>query len=513
MKLTTRFQPFTEQGFFGAVQAAAGASWTTPPAQVRYLRTYLGDAEAGARTLLVEDPYVDRHYMQEYVGHYATVLRPIRSTATRIHFFASSLDEKSWTALLHRAADGEEARWSVEAELEDHYLGYVVVRPIPACPVGRTALRPYAQRSSRIYAPAETTHEVHLHGLTLRVAALPFQQQDEGLGACATTALWSALARTTRADGGRAVTPLEVARATPGAQGQLVAAPMGLDLADMKGIIRSLGYEPHVFQPSEWDTFLLAIKCYVRAGIPVVLRLRMDDGEVHAATVAGLREADDGEFARDLTFGVTTASGNEITARATGLTRLYLHDDRLGPYGRFRFVAPTEEEVREAAEHEVAVNDYIQFSPGRDGFERYLGRTRIESALAPLYPKIRLTAMGLMECAVSYLPIAAGLAASRRDELRFEPFFALGGTYLAQLGDVLDDVARLTQIRREALLSRYVGVLRFFLGEEWMLDLVLDTTDVARSKDESSPVLLATGHENSIASLRGLEEFANSLVA
>ena len=88
-----------------------------------------------------------------------------------------------------------------------------------------------------------------------------------------------------------------------------------------------------------------------------------------------------------------------------------------------------------------------------------------------------------------------------------------GGTYLTQLGDVLDDVARLTQVRREALLSRYVGVLRFYLGDESMLDVVLDTTDVARRRDESSPVLLATGHENVIETLRGLDDFESALVA
>ena len=63
------------------------------------------------------------------------------------------------------------------------------------------------------YALAPAPYDVHLAGLRLRVRGIPFQQQEQAVGACATTAIWSALARVMRSDGGRAPTPFAVTEA------------------------------------------------------------------------------------------------------------------------------------------------------------------------------------------------------------------------------------------------------------------------------------------------------------
>lgn len=499
MRLSTQAFGFTPRAFFTEVGQAARARWTDPPPQVRYLATYLTHDEVAARTMVVERPYIDRHYLQEFVGHYATTLRPVPSTTTRVHFFREPIEASAWDSIVGGAAtEGVE---QTERALCEAYLGYIVVRPLAACPVGRTALAPYPFTRSRHYPPGLTTHDVHLHGLTLRVKALPFQQQDRALGACATTAMWSAVARVMRADGGRAPTPLEVARSVPGVHAQLVASPDGLTLEQMRGTVRALGYDAHVFTPSDRDEFLLMLKSYVAGGIPVVLRLRLADGEVHATTIAGMRVHDDEVSARDL---VLRSGTDQVTS--LGLSRLYLHDDRLGPYARFVFVDPTEAETEEARSGGYPPPLYIRFEARKPGFTDYEAPARIETALVPLYPKIRTTAKGLLGCAGEYLPLVRAIAGSSRDRLRLEVFYALGGDYLRHVGDVLRDAGRLTGLRRTAFLSRYVGVLRFHVDDDWLLDLVLDTTDVMRGRSEATPLVLATAaNESALASLHALE--------
>lgn len=492
--LSLNVVPFTKPAFADQVRRASGGSWSEPPPQVRYLQAYLHHDEIRARTMVVEHPYVDRHYLQEFVGHYATMLQAVPNSTTRIHLFSKAYDESAWTALIERA--DESGIQEVEAELRASYLGYVVVRPLPACPIGRTALVTYRAVSSRKYAPAHTNHEVHLHGLTLSVEALPFQQQDQALGACATTALWSALARVMRADGGRAATPLEVAQAVPGARGSLVASPEGLNFDEMRGAIRGLGYQVHAFQASHHanDEFLLALKTYVQSGIPVVLRIRVDGGDVHAVAVAGFRLHDDDQPARDLSL-----RSHHYEAKSAGLSRLYVHDDRLGPYARFVFVPPSEEEQIKADENGYPPLLRIAFQPDGAGFESYTDSAIVESALVPLYPKIRTTATALLECATEYLPLVSSLAGDQRDALILDSFFALGGRYLRDLGKVLTDRERLGRFRREALLSRYVGVLRFSVGWEWLVDLVIDTTDVLRGRHDSPPILACVASNATIA--------------
>jgi hypothetical protein len=448
------------------------------------LATYLAHPEVRAKTMLVETPYVDRHYLQEYVGFYATKLSPPPRDTTRIHFWRHSFDDPQWKATLRRAAT--DGLGVVETELREKYLGYVVVRPIGACPIGRTVLAPYTS-PARCYGPAATSHQVHLQGLTLEVPALPFQQQDQGLGACATTALWSSIARATRADGGRAATPLDVARAA--VDGHVVASPNGLDLDAMKRAFLRLGYVPHVFEPKdEHHIFLLALKAYVRSGMAVVLRLRDEQtSEVHAVAIAGFRDLDDAGSPPDLLTPVRTGH-----LRSRGVSRFYVHDDRLGPYARFVLHPASAKEAKAAKKNGWAPPLRLKFDPARGGFETYAHPLRVESALVPLYPKVRTTAEDLITYAGEYLPVVlAATAPADREALRWEPYITLGGTYLATIGDVLRDPDRATTLRSTCHLSRYVGVARFFVGDAWLCDLVMDTTDVKRSLGESAPLLAA----------------------
>src|SRR5690606_20144166 len=73
--------------------------------------------------------------------------------------------------------------------------GFVVIRPIPNTPLGRTVLRIYPDKTPstpRITNPSRQ-YECHVAGLTLKIEGLAWQQQDQGVGGCATVALWSML--------------------------------------------------------------------------------------------------------------------------------------------------------------------------------------------------------------------------------------------------------------------------------------------------------------------------------
>jgi hypothetical protein len=129
---------------------------------------------------------------------------------------------------------------------------------------------------------------VHLLGLELRARGLPFQQQEQPVGACATTALWSALSRVVRADGGRAPTPHSVTQAATRhyLEDRALPAVSGLELAQLTAAIRELGYSPYVLKPrSEYATFVLSLKCYLRSEIPAVLVLQDSQGEYHGRCV------------------------------------------------------------------------------------------------------------------------------------------------------------------------------------------------------------------------------------
>lgn len=87
--------------------------------QVRYLASYLRNPEVGAKTILIEHPYVDRHWLEEYTGYYATLLDPPRPEATRLHFFDAAWTTEEFMAQLACAIDRRDG-----SDIAAHYIGF-----------------------------------------------------------------------------------------------------------------------------------------------------------------------------------------------------------------------------------------------------------------------------------------------------------------------------------------------------------------------------------------------------
>lgn len=101
--------------------------------------------DAGARTVVAEHRYLDADYRSEHSAFYSTTFRRYPSIAHRLHFFSD----------LRSRADHPAVRPS--GFPQDTYLGYSVVRPVGAAPIGRTLLAPVAShmrcKSGRAQVP------------------------------------------------------------------------------------------------------------------------------------------------------------------------------------------------------------------------------------------------------------------------------------------------------------------------------------------------------------------------
>lgn len=441
---------------------------------------------------------MDRHYLEEFAGYYATALYPPPSKTTRIHVLSEKLTDEQFRVILERAGAGE-FKASCDA-LQAIYFGYIVVRPIPSAPIGRTVLAPYeSTKARRCFAPAATQHNVHIAGLKVQIDGVPFQQQDQAVGACATTAIWSAISRVARADGGRAPTPLAITLAATRhlLSDRPLPALSGLDLSQTLAAIRESGFSPWVLKAEvEHDTFKLALKCCVRSGIPVILQLRYDgDAALHAVTVVGFREDDDDEPAEDIAISL---GGGSVTLRAKGMSRVYAHDDRLGPYARFVWQRPKKKD---------ATWPLLRFKPGQPGFEKYEGPGKIWNAIVPLYPKLRLAPTDLIALGSELLPLMRFLAGKDgRDRLKVDLRYAHAGRYLEEVFRLGIGAARASKVAMTAVLPRYVGIVQFSIDDEWLVDIVCDTTDIKR--DAPAPILLAiprhVAHSQTLQNFRAL---------
>ena len=134
------------------------------------------------KAVLVEHGYVDKDYRSTFYNFYAKKGRQYRSDCVRLHFFDGtvSYDEDS-TDIRCRGP-----------RLEDHYFGYIVLRPTIVATLGRSVLSPDIRVDARGRA-IQSIHHVQLLGHRLAVWGFPSMAQHVDIAVCAHVSCWAIL--------------------------------------------------------------------------------------------------------------------------------------------------------------------------------------------------------------------------------------------------------------------------------------------------------------------------------
>lgn len=132
------------------------------------------------KAVLVEFNYVDKDYRSTYYHFYAKKGRRYRADCLRLHFFdGDTTFEATTLALTHQCG-----------EPDDHYLGFVTVRPTFLFTIGRSILDPRVRigMSGKVII---SRHKVHLLGYDYQAKGFPWMQQHSDISVCAHTACWA----------------------------------------------------------------------------------------------------------------------------------------------------------------------------------------------------------------------------------------------------------------------------------------------------------------------------------
>jgi hypothetical protein len=206
------------------------------------------------------------------------------------------------------------------------------------------------------------------------------------------------------------------------------------------------------------------------SGIPVVLVLRGKPGH-HAVTALGFQYT---------SSGPAPELATSIPVRSARIHKIYIHDDGLGPYAR-SFLLPTPRTKKRGPAalllgiEDERADERTQENP--DASE--LTFWGIDSAIVPVYPKLRLSARSLItlaELVADSMEQVVGEAAAT--QLSVEMYYERAGSFLGGLANTPgSDVA--TFVRRVAL-PRWCGIVRWYLDDAPLAALVYDTTDILR---------------------------------
>ena len=477
-----------------------------PFRQLEYILQYV--RKLGCSVILVEEEYIDRDYMQDHSAFYAASFAKYPPVCRRMHFFREVNKDRISKTLQKVACRGQKGRNAYETACKkfsrEKYLGFSVVKPLPGSPVGRTVLRTYPEEEVGIehIRCFEPTREyiTHLLGVELTVRGLGFQQQDQGVSACATTAVWSSLQKLRDFEDVAAATPAQI---TAGAS--RFALPYGrslpsegLSLDQMCQAIHALGISPNLIRV---NTFWQARNILYSAGVSgiasILIIVNPKNNARHAVAAVGLKVRKDHGITlklrekKEITF---LGDARWIDDLSGDLMGIYVHDDRLGPYVTTKFEErkfPERGTKRTRCYPCLVIDEWGQEVPWV-----------VTHLLMPVHGKIR-TAIAQM---INFSAKFAGFAYAGLKGLDIERAAITTSTRIVRAHRYVEELAReaavggtnrLSSFFEKVELSRYVGVTTIILPKLGAYDVLVDTTGTERNAHCLAIICRGKGGEKS----------------
>ena len=288
--------------------------------QVDYIFRYLRDL--GAQTVLLEFEYLDKDYLEDYSKFYVRRFSSRGHKCARLHFFRGEWKHFQIEACLGKGGPDTELE-----KLRKDYLGFTVIKPLPKTVIGKTCLKLYEDLNGADQKVAlKRPYFANLFGIELKIESIAFQEQDKVTSACAATSIWSALHALQWRDVREIPSCSEITTNAinfiPGSSNSFPSREL-----TNKQILRALDVErlrhhSHSLRNTPQDEAIAIIQCYIRSGLPLIIGVEVYTIEPEATPMRQAGHA-------------LTIVGFDLSSRGP---YLYVHDDRLGPFARARFV-------------------------------------------------------------------------------------------------------------------------------------------------------------------------------
>ncbi|HHJ18516.1 MAG TPA: hypothetical protein ENJ84_01585 [Gammaproteobacteria bacterium] len=450
-----------------------------------YFEGYFSYHSIAAKTIVVENTYVDHDYLEDYAHYYVRCFSDYRRNCVRLHFF----DVEFLEADLEKLLSCDES--TIDAEiLKNGYLGFVVVKPLPETIIGRTCLTTYNDDNSRRHYPITRDYESNLFGINLIVNSLAYQEQDSVVAVCATSALWTVFQGTGKLFHHSILSPVEITKAatertTPETR---TLTKTGLNPEQLSKAIRKVGLEPYLVSPGNSLVLASNVYAYLKAKIPLILGISLVDtsrtaGEPnlvgqHAVAITGFSMGHQKTMAAPLEPG-----GRDFILRASKIDKIYVHDDQIGPFARMEL---DEKEVCVNNGHSTAVRESMSSSwRGSDGV---IGSTRAiaEIVLVPLYHKIRIPFEAILTTVYRFDGFIETLRTNKVVPLTSQLEWDI---YLTTVNELKEDVFTSSHLsgtcQREVLLEsmpKYLWRATAYNDEQPVLGLIFDATDIEQGQ-------------------------------
>lgn len=491
---------------------------------LEYFAGYFGDLNA--KLIVVERRYVDRDFLEDYAAYYVRCFADYKRYCNRLHFFRCDIAEDQ----LRRVLQGEDDAATVEA-LQKDYLGFVVAKPLPTTVVGRTCLITYPPEGRR-YFPNTRDYDAHLFGIDLTIRnTLAFQEQDNVVAACATSALWSVFQGTGKLFQHPIPSPVEITKAAAERlpSSTRLLPNRGLNLEMMAHAIRSVGLEPlwinGAATTADHYTLKGAAYAYLQGHIPMILGITLIDTTHTPATLMGKHAV--ALTGYSLGDGAIQPYGSMgFRLRASRIDKFYVHDDQVGPFARMGFDGAKftyQQQPGQITDPIISISTSWWGENGVIGS----GRALSEMLLIPLYHKIRVPFSMIHDGVLQFDSFVSKLLQAGPEPLAENLEWDIFLTTVIDVKKGIRENKALPANRKATLLTRpfprFIWCATALAGDNKMFDLLFDATDIEQGQclidvvehdqklseilhevfsDENVETLLGNGHRFAVAIAR-----------
>ena len=283
-------------------------------------------------TIIIENNYLDRDYLEEYSNFYCKSFEPYSSRTHRLHFFKDYITYNNLEDLSSK-----------------EYLGYSIIRPIDSYRSGRTVLSPFYDDAKKSFIPCKTKYYASLLGSNLEVTGTPFIQQDSNVNVCAQASMWTASYYMHQKYGYPRYYPPEITYFAT--RNMAIGSPkQGLEPTQVVTALRDMGYQVACFDiDSSRDNYIslnsLLIYSYIRSKLPVILVLETSRCIYHAICLVGYK------------YDFNSISLSEDIFCANNIKYFYYQDDNEGPYRKLykHNPKPSEKLSKEEAKNNFSI--------------------------------------------------------------------------------------------------------------------------------------------------------------
>ena len=421
----------------------------------RYMYEYLQRLDA--KTVVVEEEYVDREFLKDYAKFYSRTYRNVPRYTTRYHFFSGEFTEDTLKRYLQKPE--YMFNWLRERNhetLKEIYLGFAIKKPITdrySQPLlGRTVVRANSDSSSEglKHFFVKSMVKISLFGIKMEMNTLPFINQDKGVGVCASAAIWTINNALNSLFGIPVLQSLaeitENAHKQPGLSRTFPS--QGLNPYQIINYFKNNYLDVEVFN-AKGGFFERLVKAFIDANMPIMAILQMH------------RNGDE----KQPDYHAVVITGYKYDSERRAVVGVYVHDDQIGPYVGVDVIVGDDKNIE------------LKYEWNNMGYKEIV----LTNLVIPVYPKIRLGLSRVYEYANQKIGLNPGYS--------YTVSLRMIGDYKEHIWKDVGEIHwwavnedTLTPRTKEEFLEtnmpRFLWIINVYRGDKHIADVGVDATAV-----------------------------------